>query len=172
MSQDGEPHIENKQPLTTPEPCMGIVQDYVSDEISKIVAVKSIFTAFFESADYDHTPSDNIDAAIATYVAMLNQCNNTQVHAAVCGEISGGFREQEDLEVEDHSQFSKRPCFVSPTCRTSTKKCAPDESLFTWAAGDDADGFFLTQSQELIWKLVQNHLLDIKSTKCMVLGVK
>jgi hypothetical protein len=172
MSQDGEPLTENEQPPSTPQLCMEIVRDYASDEISKIVAIKSIFAAFFESADYEHTPSDNTDAAIATYVAMLDQHDNTRVRAAARGEISGGFGEREDLEMEGRSQSSKRPRSASPTPRTSTKKRAPDESLFAWAAGDDADGFSLTQSQELTRKLVQNHLLDIKSTKRMVLGAK
>ena len=61
---------------------------------------------------------------------------------------------------------------MSPSPRISTKKCTPNESLFAWVTGDDVDKTFLTPSQELTCKLVQNHALDIKSTKPMLLGVK
>ena len=127
---------------------------------------------FFESAEYHHTLSDKIDTTITTYVAMLNQHNNTQVCVAIHGKILGSIREWEVSKEEDHHQFSKRLHSTSPKPERSTKRCAPNESLFTCAAGNDADAFFLAQSQELTQKLVQNHLLDIKSTKHMVVSTK
>jgi hypothetical protein len=170
MSQGGKPLIRNKQLSSTPQLCMGIhVQDYASDEISKFMAIKSIFAAFFESAKYDHTPLDNIDTTITTHMTMLDQHNNTQVRAAVSGEISGSIGEQEVLEVDDCSQFSKRPCSAFPRPERSTKKCALDKSLLPGLLAM-MQMFCLSQSQEIAQKLVQNHLLDIKSTKHMVLS--
>ena len=125
MSQDGKPLIGNKKLLSTPQLGMGIVQDYASDEISKIMAINLIFADVFESANYDHTPSDNIDTTITTYMTMLDQHNNTQVCAAVSGEISGSIGEQEVLEEDDRSQFLKRPCSAFPRPERSTEKMCP-----------------------------------------------
>jgi len=69
---------------------MGIVRDYEKQGLSKVAAVKSILATFSESAEYKHTPPDQIEAAVDTYIAMLDQHDNTQSHAAVRGETSGG----------------------------------------------------------------------------------
>jgi hypothetical protein len=134
MSQDGKPLIRNEPP-STPQLCMEVVQDYASNKITKVMAIKSIFATFFKSAEYDHTPLDKIGIAIATYMAMLNQHDNTQVHAAVHGKILGSIGEWEVSKEDDRCQFSKRPHSASPRPERSTKKCAPNKSLFAWAAG-------------------------------------
>ena len=56
--------------------------------------------------------------------------------------------------------------------RTSSKKRAPDETLFSWLGNDSADDSVLMPSQELTWKLIQNHSIDIKATKLKVLSAK
>ena len=91
MTQDGKPLIRNEPP-STPQLCMEVVQDYASNKISKVMAIKSIFATFFKSAEYDHTPLDKIDTAIATYKAMLNQHDNTvcmQQSVVKYWEVSG-----------------------------------------------------------------------------------
>jgi hypothetical protein len=67
---------------------------------------------------------------------------------------------------------SMRCCSESPITQNSPKKHAPDKSLFTWLTNDDTDSTTLPPSQELMWKLVQNHVLDLKTSKCMVLSSK
>jgi hypothetical protein len=148
---------------------MDIVRDYGRDEISKISAIKSIFAAFSESAEYEDTEQDQVDAAISTYVAMLDQHDSARSRAAARGERPGDVEDEED---DDPVQTSKRRRSESPSGRTSSKKCAPDESLFAWLANDETDDTVLTASQELTRKLVQNHALDIKTAKRMVLGSK
>jgi hypothetical protein len=66
----------------------------------------------------------------------------------------------------------KRHCSKSPGAHTSLKKRVSDESLFAWLANDDSDNTALSPNQELTWKLVQNHVLDLKASKCRVLRAK
>jgi len=86
----------------------------------------------------------------------------------------GDTGEHEEDEQRDQVQAttSKRTQSASPSAGTSSKKCSPDESLFAWLANDKSDSTILTPNQELTQKLVQNHVLDIKAVKCMVLGSK
>jgi hypothetical protein len=44
--------------------------------------------------------------------------------------------------------------------------------LFAWLANDVTDSTVLTPSQELTWKLVQNHTINLQTSKCMVLSSK
>jgi hypothetical protein len=44
--------------------------------------------------------------------------------------------------------------------------------LFTWLVNESAEEIFLTPSQELTRKMVQNHTFDLKLTKLKVLGAK
>ncbi|KIM71960.1 hypothetical protein PILCRDRAFT_93647 [Piloderma croceum F 1598] len=56
--------INNELPPSAPQLCMGIVCDYEKQGLSKVAAVKSILAAFSESAEYEHTPPDQIEAAV------------------------------------------------------------------------------------------------------------
>ena len=166
MSQDGKPLMGNKQLLSTPQLCIEVVQDYASEEISKVMDIKSIFAAFFKSVEDDHTPSNKIDSAIAPYVAILNQHDNTRVGVAICGKISGSIREREASEEDKCCQFSKRLHSTSPKPERSTKKCAPN--------GDDADAFSLSLTVKSLprnWSRTTS-LTSSPPTKYMVLSVK
>ena len=55
---------------------------------------------------------------------------------------------------------------------SSAKKQAPDESLFPWLIYESTNNTFLTPSQELMRKMVQNHILDFKLMKLKVLSTK
>jgi hypothetical protein len=136
--------------------------------MSKVFAIKSIFTVFSESAEYEDAKQDQIDAAISTYIAMLDQHNGTQSCVATRGERS------EEVEDDEEDQFyaSKKRHSKSLSGRTSSKRCAPDKSLFAWLVNDETDDTVLNTSQELTQKLVQNHALNIKTSKCMVLESK
>jgi hypothetical protein len=107
------------------------------------------------------------------YIAMVNQHDVTQRLAIVHGEISGvndeHLKEERDQEC---LSASKRLCSESLSGQTSSKKCSLDESHFTWLVDDEVDTAVLTVSQELTHKLIQNHVLDLKASKCMVLGSK
>ena len=61
---------------------------------------------------------------------------------------------------------------MSPEGQTSSKKCSPDESLFTWLTNHESDSSVLTASQEQTCKPIQNHVLDLKATKQVVLSSK
>ena len=111
----------------------------------------------------EDTPQDQIDTAIDTYIAMLDEHDNSRRDAAVRGGRSGTI-ENEDNERADQTE-SRRRRSESPNIRTPSKRRAPDESLFAWLTNDEADTTVLTPSQELTRNLVQNHLLDLKSSK-------
>src|ERR1700683_3160869 len=157
MSDTGRSN-ENEHPPSTPQLCMEIVHDYGQENYSKVAAVKSILAVFSESAEYEDTPQDQIDAAISTYIAMLDQHDSSQRLTAERGERSGINDEQEGYEREDRMGSTRRRS-ESPVTRNLSKKRTPDESLFAWLANDDMDRTALTPSQELTWKLVQNHAL-------------
>ena len=73
MSQFG-----NEQPPSTPKLCMQTVHDYALDKFSKVDAIRAIFAAFSESAKYQETPTDKVDAAIGMYLAMFNQHDSSR----------------------------------------------------------------------------------------------
>ena len=72
MSQLGD-----EQPPTTPELCMQTIHDYALDKFSKVNAIRAIFAAFYESAEYQATPTNEVDAAIGTYLTMFDQHNSS-----------------------------------------------------------------------------------------------
>jgi hypothetical protein len=166
--------IENEQPPSTPQLCMGTVRDYGNDEISKVAAVKAILAAFTESSEYDNTPQDKLDSVIGTYIQMLDQHDNSRRIAAGRGRESGGPYRDDDRDLEDQASVtgSKRRYAESPGPPTASKKKTPDETLFAWLDGDTVDNVQLSRSQDLTRKLVQNHTLDIKATKLKVLSAK
>jgi nucleoid DNA-binding protein len=135
-----------------------------------VAAVKSILAAFSESIQYEDTPQDQIDAAIDTYITMLDEHDNSRRLAAAHGRRLEAINDKDD-EGADQAESRKCPS-ESPNIRTPSKRCSPDKSLFAWLANDDADTTVLTPSQELTHNLVQNHLLDLKSSKWMVLSSK
>jgi len=164
--------INNELPPSTPQLCMGVVHDYEKQGLSKVAAVKSILAAFSESAEYEHTPPDQIDAAVDTYIAMLDQHDNARSHAAVRGEATAGNDNEREIN-EGEQQLALAPARPeTPGTTTSSKKRFPDESLFAWLANDETDNTVLTPSQELTRKLVQNHTIDLKTSKRMVLSSK
>ena len=65
--------IGDEQPPTTPQLCMQTIHNYALDKFSKVDAIRSIFAAFYESAEYQTTPTDEVDAAIRTYLTMFDQ---------------------------------------------------------------------------------------------------
>jgi len=172
MSESGQ-SADNDHAPSTPQLCMDIVRDYAKELFSKVVAVKAILAAFDESGAYEDVEQDQIDTAIGTYIAMLDQHDDIQRLAAIRGERSGvNYEQPEDERAQALSSASKRRRSESPSTRTSTKRRSPDETLFAWLANDEADTTVLTASQELTRKLVQNHVLDLKASKRMVLASK
>src|SRR5882762_1106592 len=138
---------------------------------------RSFFRKLSQSRPYlqllTNVEQDQIDTAIGTYIAMLDQRDNIQRLAAIRGERSGANYEQpEDERAQALSSASKRHRSESPSTRTSTKRRSPDETLFAWLVNDEADTTVLTASQELTHKLVENHVLDLKASKRMVLASK
>ena len=53
---------------------MQTIHDYALDKFSKVNAIRAIFAAFYESAEYQATPTDEFDAAILT---MFDQHNSS-----------------------------------------------------------------------------------------------
>jgi hypothetical protein len=149
---------------------MDIIRDYGTEGYLKVAAIKSILAAFSESIQYEDTPQDQIDAAVDTYIAMLNEHDNSRRDAAVHGARSRTINDEDDDRADQAEARRRRS--ESPNIRAPSKKCSPDESLFAWLTNDEADTTVLTPSQELTCNLVQNHLLDLKSSKRMVLGSK
>jgi hypothetical protein len=83
-------------------------------------------------------------------------------------ERSGANNQLEEDGDHEYTPVSKRHHSKSLGACTSSKKCVPDESLFAWLANDN--DIVLSLNQELTRKLVQNHVLDLKASKHMVLG--
>ena len=161
---------QNEHPPSTPQLCMDIVRDYGTEGYSKVAAIKSILATFSESIQYEDTLQDQIDAAVDTYITMLDEHDNFQRDTAVCGGRSGTINDEDDDRTDQAE--AKKHHSKSPNIRTPSKKCSPDESLFACLTNDEVDTTVLTPSQELTHNLVQNHLLDLKSSKWMVLGSK
>src|ERR1700729_1121114 len=86
---------QNEHPPSTPQLCMDIVRDYGTEGYSKVAAIKSILAAFSESIQYEDTPQDQIDAAVDTYIAMLDEHDNSRRLAAARG------RRLETIDDED-----------------------------------------------------------------------
>ena len=168
MSDNGQ-STEN-EPLSTPQQCMDIVQDYSKDLFTKFTAVKSILMIFNKSTANRAVQEYQADTTIGTYIAMLDQHDNAQSLAAMQGERSNDNQHEEDGD--EHAPASKRRRSKSSGTHISSKKHVPDESLFSWLANDDSNNTTLSPNQELTWKLVQHHVLDLKASKQMVLGAK
>jgi hypothetical protein len=118
-------------------------------------------------------PQNELDATIGTYISMLDQHDASQQVPAHRGTRFGGATEDPDHEEDvDGTAGSRRPRADSPIGQGSSKKRAPDKSLFAWLGDKFAEETFLTPSQELTRKMVQNHTLDIKLAKLKVLGAK
>ena len=64
--------------------------------------------------------------------------------------LISNYEQPKEERVQAHSFTSKRHHSESPSAWTSTEKCSPDETLFTWLTNDEADTTVLTASQELI----------------------
>jgi hypothetical protein len=67
--------LDEEQVPATPQLCMQTVQDYRRDKLSKVTTVRDIFSAFHEPEAYANTSQDDLDSAIGTYVAILDQHN-------------------------------------------------------------------------------------------------
>jgi hypothetical protein len=128
---------------------MEIVHDYRKENYSMVAAVKSILTAFSESAEYGNTPQDQIDAAISTYIAMLDQHDSFRRLTADQGERSGINDVEQEVYDREDQMASKNHHSESSVGRTSSKKHTPDKSLFAWLANDNADSTVLTPNQKL-----------------------
>ena len=63
----------NDRAPSMPELCMQTVEDYAQDKFSKVEAIQSIFTAFYESVEYQNTSPDELNVAIGTYLTMFDQ---------------------------------------------------------------------------------------------------
>ena len=75
----------------------------------------------------------------------------------------------DDPPPEDRAERARAQ---SPLVQGSSKKRTPDETLFPWLTSESTEDVFLTPSQELTRKMVQNHALDFKLTKLRVLSAK
>jgi hypothetical protein len=80
MSESG--FSEDERAPSTPELCMQTVRDYAQDKFSKVDTVRVIFSAFFESAEYQNTPQNELDVAIGTYLTMFNQHDSSRQTSA------------------------------------------------------------------------------------------
>ena len=98
----------NDRVPSTPELCMQTIEDYSQDKFSKVEAIRSIFAAFYESADYQNTPSDELNVAIGTYLAMFDQHDASRRISAERGtRYAAGPRseyEDEDSPPEDRTE--------------------------------------------------------------------
>ena len=166
-------NLGNEQAPSTPELCMQTVEDYASDKFSKVEAIRSIFAAFYESAEYQNTSPDELNTAIGTYLAMFDQHDESRRISAERGTRYApgppSEYEDEDTPAEDRTE---KPRARSPFTQGPSRKRAPDESLFPWLTSESNEDIFLTPSQELTRKMVQNHALDFKLTKLRVLSAK
>ena len=66
-------NLGNEQSPSTPELCMQTVEDYASDKLSKVEAIRSIFATFYGSTEYQNTSPDELNTTIETYLAMFDQ---------------------------------------------------------------------------------------------------
>ena len=164
--------LDEEQVPATPQLCMQTVQDYRRDKLSKVTAVRDIFAAFRESEAYANTSQDDLDSAIGTYVAMLDQHDASRQTSALRGSRTRGATDGEDEEDLVGTVGDKRPRPDSPVGQLSANKRVPDESLFAWLGDESAEETLLTPSQELTRKMVQNQTIDLKATKRRVLSAK
>jgi hypothetical protein len=65
--------INNEQPSSTPQLCIGIMQDYTNGHSLKVAAVKSILAVFNESSAYEDFQPDEIDTAVGTYYSHVQE---------------------------------------------------------------------------------------------------
>ena len=127
------------------------------DKFSKVDAIQAIFAAFYESAKYQATPTDDVDAAIRMYLAIFDQHNSSRQVSAEWGAryVRGSESDHED-EDPAWKDGPERLRTQSPIPQgSSAKKHALDESLFPWLMYELTDNTFLTPSQELTRKMVQ-----------------
>ena len=99
MSQFG-----NEQPPSTPELCMQTIHDYALDKFSKVDAIRAIFAAFYESAEYQETPTDEVNAAIGTYLAMFDQHDSSR---QISAERGTRYARRSESEHEDEDPTRK-----------------------------------------------------------------
>jgi len=158
--------LDKEQVPATPQLCMQTVQDYRRDKLSKVTAVRDIFSAFRESEAYANTSQDDLDSAIGTYVTMLDQHNASRRTSALWGSRTGGAMDGEDEEDLVGTVGDKRLRYDSPVGQLSANKRVPDKSLFAWLGDESAEETLLTPSQELTRKMVQNQTIDLKAAKC------
>jgi hypothetical protein len=153
---------------------MATVRDYGNDKISKAAAYASILAAITESEDYEEAPQNQLEAAIGTYLTMLDQHDDARKDTARRGRGLRSENDEDSDEEHQEQQRSKRRRSDSPEASQaiSKRKKVPDETLFAWLGTDSTSDVLLTPSQELTRKLVQNHTIDIKATKRRVLSAK
>jgi hypothetical protein len=151
---------------------MQTVQDYRRDKLSKVTAVRDIFSAFRESEAYANTSQDDLDSAIGMYVVILDQHDASRQTSAIRGSQTGGATDGEGEEDLVGTVRDKRPRPDSPVGQLSANKQVPDKSLFTWLGDESVEEILLTPSQELTRKMVQNQTIDLKAAKCRVLSAK
>ena len=75
MSDNGQ--TTENEPLSIPQQCMNIVQDYGKDLFTKVTAIKSILAIFDKSMANRAVQEHQADTVIGTYLVMLDQHNNT-----------------------------------------------------------------------------------------------
>ena len=104
------------------------------DKLSKVDAIRAIFAAFYKSAEYQATPTDEVDAAIRMYLAMFDQHDSSHQVSAEQGAryVRGSESDHED-EDPARKDGPERLRTESPIPQgSSAKKCALDESPFPW----------------------------------------
>ena len=97
---------QNEHPPSTPQLCMDIICDYGTEGYLKVAAIKSILAAFSESIQYEDTPQDQIDAAVDTYIAMLDEHDNSWREAAIHGGRSRTINNEDDDRADQAEETS------------------------------------------------------------------
>jgi len=114
----------DEQVPSTPELCMQTVEDYALDKFSKVEAVRAIFSTFYESAQYENTPQNELNATIRTYITMFDQHNASQHISAHHGAryTRASFDSEHKEEDLTGKAATRRPRDKSPIEQGSSKK--------------------------------------------------
>ena len=163
-ASDHHEEVNHRSPSTN-ELCSKLIEEFTNGRILKDEAIQEIVNTFQESDTHDGVSTVQIQMAISTYIAMLDQAVTSRQNAAKRGRAQlMGPPDQRSEDSRGTNRASTIKPNRTPEPETSMGRRIVDEGLFTWTREEDSEVNTLTPSQELTRKLVRNHTVDIKIT--------
>ena len=155
-SSQGSPN-KTKSPSST-QLRIDLISEYAQGNITRTEATREITKAFRESSTHDDVTPEQVEAAIASFITMLDQAHSSRVDAARLGgtnqrKLNAELQEGTDRPNQpEYGRRSESPEVTewggSPQMAMGTGRV--DKALLTWTADKDAQMFKLTPSQELM----------------------